>query len=64
MGKGNLVICMANKIGKLKTIISIKEVRKILGQENKNYTDEQIEKLVQDVATIAKLYIRSVQSVY
>jgi hypothetical protein len=63
-GKVAWFFCMANKMGNLETVISIKEVKKILGQENKKYSNEQIEKLVQDMATIAKLYIRSVQSVY
>lgn len=41
-------------------IISVKEARKILGQEHKNLTDEQLEKLIVELSAIAKLYIRSV----
>jgi hypothetical protein len=41
-------------------IISVKEARKLLGQQNKDLTDDQLEKLIVDLSAIAKLYIRSV----
>lgn len=41
-------------------IISVKEARKLLGQQNKNLSDEQLEQLIVDLSAVAKLYIRSV----
>jgi len=41
-------------------IISIKEARKILGKEAENLSDDQIEDLIINLQSIAKLYIQSV----
>jgi hypothetical protein len=55
---------VSNILGEQKATISVKEAKKILGREIKNYSDEEIEKLVQDMVDIAGLYIRSVQRAY
>lgn len=41
-------------------IISTKEARKILGKEAENLSDDQIEDLIINLQSIAKLYIQSV----
>lgn len=40
--------------------LSAKEAKKILGEVGDAYTDREIEQLLEDLATIAKLYIQSV----
>lgn len=41
-------------------IISVKEARKFLGIKSKNYSDEEIEKLIQDLDGIALEYLKLV----
>lgn len=41
-------------------VITINEARKILGQEAKKYSDEQIEELIINLQSISKMYIQSV----
>lgn len=41
-------------------IISIKEARKILGKEAEDLSDDQVEDLIINFQSIAKLYIQSV----
>ena len=41
----------------MKPIITIKEARKILGEKYKNMSDEEIERIVNDLHMIAKLTI-------
>ena len=44
----------------MQLIISIKAARKILGKKYKAYSDTEIERLIQDLDSIAGMYIKSV----
>lgn len=41
-----------------KPIITVKQARKLWGSESKNYTDEQIRKLLFDYETLARQAVR------
>jgi Ca2+-binding EF-hand superfamily protein len=43
-------------------IISVKEARKILGKEAKSMSDEEIEKVINDLDAIAKHYFEGVRN--
>jgi len=42
-------------------IISLKEARKLLGKDGKDLSDEEVEKLVDDLSALARAFIQSVQ---
>lgn len=41
-------------------IISIKEARKLLGKDAKGMSDDDVEELIQNLQSIAKIYIEEV----
>lgn len=41
--------------------ISIKEARKIMGDDERHYTDDELERLLAELFEIAKIYVQSVQ---
>ena len=43
---------------KTNSVITLKEARKLLGNEYSRYSDEQIEKLVKDLCELAGMYIK------
>jgi DNA polymerase III delta prime subunit len=46
-------------IGVSTPTISIKEARKLLGKEAKNYTNDELEKLITDYSGLIRKYIKS-----
>lgn len=45
----------------MKPIITVKEARKIMGKDANKFTDEELEKLIDDLHTIARFTIKDIK---